>query len=423
MPAANSPHEVDWTCPFCALLCDGFAIDTGDATPVLRRSDCPRARSALASYVRMVGEPAGSIDGVPVTFDEAVAEAARRLAAWRQPLFGGLGTDIAGARALYRLAARTGAICDHADGRAMMHGLRAQQDRGQFTTTLAEVRARADLIVCVDTPAITRFPEFINRCELDAPDGPHPPLVFLGTPVPDGLPSMLQACAVQATGDTFDDLQQLAALVARQQVRQPHPELVALAGRLRAARYAVLVWEPGVLPTHGALWAEALHRLVATLNRSTRAATFALGGSDGAASVNQVFTWLSGLPLRTRAGPDGLEHEPVRFDAERLVADRAIDGLLWISSFDPARLPSVPDEIALPRILLGPAAMAQRLGDGVAARDRVFIPVQTPGFNGAGHLFRTDGLVVVPLVAARDDGLRSVDDVLARIAGRIGAMP
>jgi formylmethanofuran dehydrogenase subunit B len=423
MPAANSPHEVDWTCPFCALLCDGFAIDTGDATAVLRRSDCPRARSALASHVRMAGAPAGSIDGVHVTLDEAVAEAARRLAAWRQPLFGGLGTDIAGARALYRLAARTGAICDHADGRAMMHGLRAQQDRGQFTATLAEVRARADLIVCVDTPAITRFPEFINRCELDGPDGPRPPLVFLGTPVPDGLPSTLQACTVQATGDTFDDLQQLAALVALQQVRQPHPELVALAGRLRAARYAVLVWEPGVLPAHGALWTETLHRLVATLNRSTRAATFALGGSDGAASVNQVFTWLSGLPLRTRAGPDGLEHEPVRFDAERLVADRAVDGLLWISSFDPARLPSVPDEIALPRILLGPPAMAQHPGDGVAARDRVFIPVATPGLNGAGHLFRTDGLVVVPLVAARDDGLRSVADVLGRIAERIGAMP
>jgi formylmethanofuran dehydrogenase subunit B len=53
----------------------------------------------------------------------------------------------------------------------------------------------------------------------------------------------------------------------------------------------------------------------------------------------------------------------------------------------------------------------------------VFIPVATPGLNGAGHLFRTDGLVVVPLVAARDDGLRGVDDVLGRIAEQIGARP
>jgi formylmethanofuran dehydrogenase subunit B len=304
-----------------------------------------------------------------------------------------------------------------------MHGLRAQQDRGQFTATLAEVRARADLVVCVHTPATARFPEFFNRCELDGPEGPRPPLVFLGVPVPAGLPPTLQAEAVPATGDPFDDLQQLAALVALQHVSGPDAQLAALAARLRAARYVVFVWEPGVLPTHGALWAEALHRLVATLNRHTRAAAFALGGGDGAASVNQVFTWLSGLPLRTRAGPDGLEHEPVRFDAQRLLAERAVDGLLWISSFDPARLPPVPDAIVLPRIVLGPPAMAQRMGDGPSARDSVFIPVATPGLNGPGHLFRTDGLIVVPLVAARDDGLPGVADVLVRIAQRLGTTP
>jgi formylmethanofuran dehydrogenase subunit B len=189
---------------------------------------------------------------------------------------------------------------------------------------------------------------------------------------------------------------------------------------LRAARYAVLVWEPASLPAHAALWAEMLQRLVATLNRHTRAATLALGGGDGAASVNQVFTWLSGLPLRTRAGPDGLEHEALRFDAARLLADRAVDGLLWISSFDPSRLPPAT---GLPRIVLGPPPMGELLRAQPGARDDVFIPVATPGLNALGHLFRTDGLVVVPLVAARDDGLAGVAQVLARLGERIGAPP
>jgi formylmethanofuran dehydrogenase subunit B len=413
---------MDWTCPFCALLCDTFALDTRGETARLQRSECPRARAALELHVRPSDDTGATIAGVRATVDEAIAEAAHRLAGWRQPLFGGLGTDIAGARALYRLAARTGAICDHADGRAMMHVLRAQQDRGQFTTTLDEIRARADLVVCLDTDAVARFPEFFNRCDFDGPDGPRPALMFLGAAVPDGLPPGLEAGAVQATGDTFTDLQQLAALVALQHVRSPHASLVTLAERLRAARYAVLVWEPGVLSTHGALWAETLHRLVATLNRHTRAATFALGGSDGAISVNQVFTWLSGLPLRTRSGPQGLEHEPVRFDAQRLLADRAVDGLLWISSFDPTRVPLVPEGIVLPRIVLGPPAMARRLADGDVARDSVFIPVATPGLNAAGHLFRSDGIVVVPLVAARDDGLPGVADVLGRLSQRLGAI-
>ena len=417
MPASASSPGLAWTCPFCPLLCDDFALDTDAVVPALRGSDCPRALAGLARHARQPGIAQARIDGQPAAVADAIAEAARRLAAWRQPLFGGLGTDIAGARALYRLAARTGAICDPADGGALMTVVRQQQDRGQFTTTLAEVRARADLIVCMNTSVVERFPEFFNRCELDAPGGPRPPLVFFGVPVPAGLPPALATSAVAGSGDAYADLQQLAALVARQRVPRPLPELAALAEQLRTARYAVLVWEPAALPSHGALWAGMLQRVVDTLNRDTRAATLALGGGDGAASVNQVFTWLSGLPLRSRAGPDGLEHEPQRFDAMRLLADGAVDGLLWLSSFDPSRL---PPEHAVPRIVLGPPAMAQALR---ARRDEVFIPVATPGLNAAGHLFRTDGIVIVPLTCARDDGLAGAAHVLARLGEQIAAMP
>ena len=418
MSASASLPDNAWTCPFCPLLCDEFVLDTTAPVPALRGSDCPRALAALEQHARLAAASAASIDGVSAPVVEAIAEAARRLASWRQPLFGGLGTDIAGARALYRLAVRTGAICDHADGAALMVGVRLQQDRGQFTTTLAEVRARADLVVCMNTTAVARFPEFFNRCELDGPGGPRPSLVFFGVPVPTGLPAGLDACTVATQGEPFADLQQLAALVALEHVERARPELLVLAARLRAARYAVLVWEPASLPAHAALWAEMLQRLVATLNRHTRAATLALGGGDGASSVNQVFTWLSGLPLRTRAGPDGLEHEPLRFDAARLLADGAVDGLLWISSFDPSRL---PPPTGLPCIVLGPPAMAERLRARPPPGDHVFIPVATPGLNAPGHLFRTDGLVVVPLVAARDDGLTGVAEVLARLCERLGA--
>jgi formylmethanofuran dehydrogenase subunit B len=403
-----------WTCPFCALLCDEFALEGGPAAPALRGSDCPRARAALAAHGAAAGPAKALVDGTEAEVDTALHEAARRLARWRQPLFGGLGTDVAGARALYRLALRTGAICDPADGAALAVGLRALQDRGQYTTTLQEVRTRADLLVCVGTPASARFPEFFHRIGLQGPDGAPRPLVFLDAEPPAGLP----AEAVTGPGGLFGDLQQLAALAASQRVPDPDPGLAALAERLRDARYAVLVWEPGVLPPHGALFAELLQRLVATLNRRTRAASFALGGGDGAATVNQVFTWLSGLPLRTRATPAGLEHEPLRFDAARLLADRAVDGLLWIASFDPARLPP-PMADGLPRIVLGPPAMAARLQAAGRPAETVFLPVATPGLNAPGHLFRTDGIVVVPLVAARDDGLARVDAVLAALAARL----
>ncbi|MBT2326000.1 formylmethanofuran dehydrogenase [Variovorax paradoxus] len=391
--AGNAP----WTCPFCPLLCDSFGVDIGPpgAPLALTGSDCPRARGALAHFS---GEPVAArpqVDGREGDIDSALAAAASLLARSRQPLFGGLGTDVAGARALYALACDTGAICDPAEGRSLMRSLRALQDRGGFSTTLAEVRTRADLIVCMTEMPDAHYPEFFRRCGV-------------------GEREDLQVEDLPVHGDLFDTVALLAALVAGRigthESRVP-AELVALSLRLREARYAVLVYEPGRLPAQGALIIEGIQRIVATLNRSTRAASLSLGGGDGAATVNQVFAWLSGLPLRSRAGPSGLEHEPLCFDAERLLADGAVDMLLWVSSFGPE---PAPPPAELPRIVLGhpgmrvPAAIASNAGS-------VFIPVSTPGIGAAGHLFRTDGSVLMPLRALYDDGLPSVGEVLLRL--------
>ena len=403
-PAAAQPGHPPWTCPFCPLLCDTFGVEVGPpGTPLkLVGSDCPRANAALAEFN---GAPVASqpqVDGSDCDFDTAVAAAASVLAASHQPLFGGLGTDVAGARALYALACETGAICDPAQGQAMMHGLRALQDRGGFTTTLAEARTRAELIVCMTGDPTAQYPEFFRRCGVGERDD-------------------LQIEMLPMAGDMFDTVGLLAALVAGRippdDARVP-AELVALSVRLRAARYSVLVYEPGRLPAQGALIVEAIQRIVATLNRSTRAASLSLGGGDGAATVNQVFTWLSGLPLRSRAGPLGLEHEPLCFDAGRLLADDAVDALLWVSSYGPELAPPLAD---MPRIVLGHPGMRPQGGEA-SARRQVFIPVSTPGIGCSGHLFRTDGSVLLPLRPLYEDRLPGVDDVVKRLTQAVKAL-
>ncbi|HWH83674.1 MAG TPA: formylmethanofuran dehydrogenase, partial [Burkholderiaceae bacterium] len=326
-----------WTCPFCPLLCDRFSVDAvAGGGWVLAGSDCPRATAALARFGAAAGAAAAPrIDGTACDLDAAIGAAAQRLGASRQPLFGGLGTDVAGARALYALACRTGAICDPAGGASLLKSLSALQDRGGFTATFAEVRARADLIVCIDALPDDHHPEWRHRVMRDSDPAKIVVLRGRGSAAPRGTDDV----AVDA--DLFDATAMLAALVAQRSVATAPSALRDLAARLRQARYAVIVYETRRLPAHGALIVEAIGRSVATLNRATRAATLPLGGDDGASTVNAVFAWLSGLPLRSRAAPGGLEHEPLRFDATRLLADRAVDALLWIASFgtEPA-LPS-----------------------------------------------------------------------------------
>ncbi len=413
--AVAAPNR--WTCPFCPLLCDRWqARPAPDGRGLeLRGTDCARARAGLAQFSAATGAVQPLVDGRAATHSDAVTAAARLLRASRQPLFGGLGTDVAGARALYPLACATGAICDAAQGAALTQSLRALQDRGGFTTTLAEVRARADVIVFVGGLGLEQAPLLFDRLGLGDAVVPRRHVVVIGGSAQEasqlvalGKTDGISVESAPLQGDLFDTVSLLCAAVA-QRVHDAPPQLAALAARLRDARYSVFIGAPGGLPPHGALLIEAVHRTVGDLNATTRAAALWLGGGNGAATVNQVFTWLSGLPLRSRASPRGLEHEPLCFDTTRLLADGAVDALLWLSSFDAT---SAPPPTNLPLIVIGHphlAASCQRAGS-------VFIPVCTPGIGAAGHLFRTDGVVLLPLFAVRDDGLPNAADVLAQIA-------
>ena len=221
------------------------------------------------------------IRGLPASLDDAIDAARSRLAASRQPLLGGMGVDVAGARSLYRLAHRQGAIADAAAGDALTQALRAQQDRGGFTTTLAEVRERADLVVFVGSWAAQRAPELLARMVMGRDDD-APALVALGTEAPVEVAGpvgrLLPVAQVAPTADLFASLATLAALVAGRAVRLPDADLVHLAERLQAARYAVLVWEPGQLGPHAGLLIERAQQLIGLLNARGRAAGFPVGG-------------------------------------------------------------------------------------------------------------------------------------------------
>ncbi len=414
-----------WTCPFCPLMCDRFGVrSSADGRSLeLQGSDCARARAGLAQFSTAPVGATPLVDGCAATLREATFAAAGLLRASRQPLFGGLGTDVAGARAVYRLACATGAICDAVQGRALTQSLRAQQDRGGFTTTLAEVRARADVIVFVGSLGLDHAPLLFDRLGLGDAAVAQRHVVAIGVSAQEqvllaalGTRQGIRVESLPLHGDLFETVSLLCAAVG-ERVHDVPPQIAALAARLRDARYGVFVGAPTNFSAHAALLIETVNRIVGQLNASTRAAALWIGGADGgqgAATVNHVFTWLSGLPLRSRAGPRGLEHEPLCFDAARLLEDGAVDALLWLSSFDAA---SAPPPTELPLIVLG----HPNLGTSCQRKGSVFVPVSTPGIGSAGHLFRTDGVVLLPLFAVHDDGLPSVADVITQIAREITA--
>ncbi len=91
------------------------------------------------------------IDGRDVDLETAMRAATDLIRASKLPLYGGLGTDVDGIRAVMALADKTGGVVDHALSEGQYRNFRVLQTRGWVMTTLTETRNRADVIIVVGT--------------------------------------------------------------------------------------------------------------------------------------------------------------------------------------------------------------------------------------------------------------------------------
>ncbi len=421
MPASSKPQAdvLNVACPFCGLVCDDLTVRLGDPLEV-RANGCPIAGPAFG---RAPGDATPRIAGKPATLDAAVAEAARLLGSARLPLVAGLATDVAGARAAGRLADRTGGVLDHMNATAMLRNVMVLQDSGWITTTLSEVRNRADLLIVAGGDLVSRFPRFFERCianEETLFDGKRRcEVVFLGSPVPAGLdlpgPVRSVSCEVSRLGEAFGVMRALLAgqrLGAEQAAGAPLATWQALADRMRAARYGVVAWAAADFDfPHAELTIQTVCELIRDLNRDTRFAGLPLGGSEGDITSDSVHVWQTGYGSRTSFGAGYPTQDLYHHAAAGLLESGAADAMLWISSFNETR---TPPDAAIPVIVLG------RTGMRFGREPAVFIPVGTPGVDHAGHLFRTDRVVALPLGQLRNSDLPSVAQVIEAIEAALG---
>jgi formylmethanofuran dehydrogenase subunit B len=404
----------DVVCPFCSLGCDDLRMAIAGAELSLLGPDCAAAAAGFA-WVTSAQRP--TIDGQPATLEEAAARAAGLLRASSLPLFGGLGTDVAGMREVLALAERTGGIVDHAGSRGLLANVRAMQDGGTVTATLAEMRNRADLVLLVGTDTRTIAPRLIERC-LDHKatlfGSLERQLVHLGPPLTVPGAEAL-SCPAEALGEVLAALRALAAggrITADAVAGLPVASLRDLATRLREARYPVILWAARDLPgNHPDLVTGTLAGLIRDLNAKGRCSGVPLVGPDNIVGVNQVCAWQTGGPLRTSFASGGPDHDPVRWSTSATIAAGAADCLVWISSIGTQALPDWP----------GPTIALVRPGHALPGAVDVAIPVGTPGLDHAGSVYRMDGVVSLPLRALRDTGLPSVAQALARIRAALEA--
>jgi len=250
------------TCTFCGLCCDDLTVQFVNNQPRVEDNGCALCQTGFEQPL----PPAAAINRQPqisgrtCSFDEALTHAANLLRDSQYPLFGGLATDVSGARATLHLADRIGAVLDHMNSAAMLRNLLVLQDSGWMTTTLTEVRNRVDLLVVFGDGIPERTPRFYERCfnnmeSMFGQDTQQRELILIGVHNDnDALPENSRITRLTCIPEQLGDVAMALRALANGQPLQvdnvagiQQDELHNLVKRLRDARYSVVTWNSAEL--------------------------------------------------------------------------------------------------------------------------------------------------------------------------------
>lgn len=405
--------------PFCGIASDDLKIQVnGTSLKVLENGDVV----TIAGFEAAIGDSSPRVQGRPVGWEVAVERATALLKNAQLPLFSGFGTDVNDTRAALALIDKSRGVFDQMRAEGGMRNLAVLQDSGWIACTLAELKNRVEVLVCFGSDIEANFPRFFERFvwvddNLFECDAGRREVVFIGSPPvgkaavsPKGVAPKVIECAQEALPDVACAL---AALVNGQVLQAteiggvPVAELQALIERIKQSAYSVVTWAAGQLNfPHAELAIQQVCRFVVTLNKSVRAAVLPVGGQDGDRTAGQVCTWLSGYPTRVGYLRGYPEHDPYHYSTARLLGDDEADLLVWVNSI--ALNP--PPQTNVPTVVVGRSGMA------FEREPEVYIPVGCPGIDHAGHMYRCDNVVAMPLYKLRDAGLPSAADALKAIA-------
>lgn len=337
----------------------------------------------------------------PAAPDEAVEAGGRLLGAARMALVAGLVCDADAIRGAYGLAQKLGAALDAAASPALYADLGALAGAGAMTTTPAELTGRADVVLAIGAAGSALIPDLSTRPSRGRAAGKSRSVAVLGDGAADDAVAHVKV-EREGIGGTIGTLR---ALVNGRGVRGPVDEgLRAVAKLLPRALFGVAVYDPAEI---GELAVEMLQGLVKDLNQATRFSSLAVTDELQGRAVLQVGVWTTGDGPRVALARGYPEHDPWRFDADRLIASGEVDAVLWLASLAAPRPDWLDD---LPSVAI--------LGEAAGDEAEVVIEVAAPGADAAGTLWDARRATLVHQAAARETGKPTAAAVLAGI-GRV----
>ncbi|CAB1274112.1 formylmethanofuran dehydrogenase subunit B [Candidatus Nitrosacidococcus tergens] len=367
-------------------------------------------------FEQELGDNQPKIQGNPVNLATAITRIIGILNQSHSLLLSGLATDVAGIQASLKLARCYSATIAHID--SSLANILAVQYSGFFSTTLAEIKNRADLLLVIGGNLESDYLKFLEHCIWNNKNSFYPhsiqkKIIYLGCSFdilkehpPYLPPPFVINCDSKCLPEILATLKAIAigsTLQAKTVADIPIKQLYSLVELLKQAHYSVVTWATDQWPiSHKELTTQILCELIGLINKTTRCSAFPLWGLP---SAYQVCTWQTGYPTGISFFSDYPKYDPYLYATERILNSKEADSLIWISAFDQK---FTPPTYAIPTIVLG------RSGMNFTQNPEVFIPIGTPGIDHSGHIFCADHRVI-PLYKLRSTNLASTAEVINTI--------
>jgi formylmethanofuran dehydrogenase subunit B len=456
-------------CPFCGCLCDDIELTVKNGKIIENKNGCFLSNAKFLNFnnEHRILQPVLRKNGelVQVSFEEALHRSAEILVNANYPvLYGWSSTSSEAQRIGIELAEQVGGVYDNTT--SVCHGpsIVGMQEVGIPTSTLGQVRHRADLIIYWGSDPLSSHPRHLQRytylakgrfeeitrkvctnqnsIEVDQriKSENFQPQVETDSPDPKFLPPILcektrklvvvdvRKTLTAAKADVFlqiepnkdfELIQALRMLVKDQEIDVdnvagvPVKYLSEVAELLVDCNFGVLFFGMGLAQSEGkSRNIEAAIGLVRDLNARTKFSIMPMRGHFNVTGANIVSVWQTGFPFAVDFSLGYPRYNPGESSFVDILMRQESDAVLVVASDPVAGLPKIAVEhlVRNPLIIIDPHLNATSL-----MADVVF-PSAIVGIEMEGTAYRMDR-VPLPLkkVVQPPNGILSDEEILSKI--------
>jgi len=402
--------NINFTCPFCSLLCDDVQLEIKEDNLKPINSGCQLLANSLK---KKITDQFSRINGKKTNISKAINELALLIKKSKATLFAGMGTDIKGTKAALNIIDQHKCIIDHFSGDSYAKNLKSMQETGGFFLTLSELKNRSDTIIIIQSsgeelPRLFEkyvFPKnTINNLKKRK-------VVFIGSKIPQFLYKNKKKINFDYIKlDSIDLLNFISStrnFINFKTKEVKDKRILSLLELLKQTKYGSILWTASELQNNiSDIIINEINLLIQDLNKFTRFSGLSLSAANHILTVNEVLLWQTGFPIRTSFANGFPVHDTEQFSTKKLIDNKEIDLVVWINSFSEKKI-MINKKIK--NVLIGIPSHPQKNNVDI------FIPSGTPGLDHNSHLLRVDKVVSMPLKKVRNISLPSVEQILNKV--------